>query len=952
MSTQRIDSQSDIIGSQPSPSSTVRGDGSVVSSDATNSQAVNIRMFPFNGKEYQVIRMIASSGEAEVYEVSDNEGSKVLKYYFSNYKPKDEIIGKLRSIKRDDVIVPLEYGYYQDRFMEINEYMSGGTLGDILPLRDTRQIRSIVRQLVEVIHACHQHHIIHRDIKPVNVFFRTSDKSELVLGDFGISSALQAGENYRMTTSVARTNTYAAPELFTNINNQTTLDYKVDFYALGISILEMWMGEDPFQGISQFNIMRIKTEGRVMIPKEIPHELEQLIKGLITTEPPKRWGYEQVIKWLNGEHVQTHYQTHEIEFKPYEFDAINGITVANAKELAYYMERDRKKAAKQLYSGSIVEWIKPASQDLYSEVYDIVENSYKGPSEENVQAGITKTIYLLDPDRAFKSFDGTEWPDPVQMGAHIEQNQRFFSAELLKPHAGLYLFLEARGLQERADKYRKYFTELGARKALWLVVLDLQENKLHYEGMVFENVSQVTSAPEPVQQQLVDSISQAESKASVWIDSSFSTLSDSVSRWRQLNNYTLSTLRYALRTSGFVIGDAEVNSEKEFADILGKNFTLLTTDPNADNRRVEADYWLTHYQSSSLLKVFREHLRENACSYAELRSAYQYILERRTDVNPFSVAASLAKNIRDLTENNDANLGNILEVSKVPFAASMNAKKQKVVFALDALTDIMGHIEKINAVYPAFAKRILLSLSEKMQAFVHEDLSKMKGNSDTVSQYLQSLSQFSARFAAMYTDIPCYQHWQAEQKLIAKRSDVIIKGIDEEKRKEEAVINSKFSKFLRDSLQADINYVVKGKRFFSTFMILISIFLCCYLYFLSTMAPEMTIPKVVMWSAAILIVCFLIVRNANRRPEFYGMGKLFDPVHRLVGRLLYRPIVRKLRKDPDSPANAKVNQSRVAELQKSAERIEGKKANLLFEEKVRILLLDDEQLGSELRKSA
>ena len=175
-----------------------------------------------NGVEFTILEHITSSGEAEIYLVQGQDDHVVLKYYFSNYKPKDEILTRLHALRRRDIMSPLDSGTYQDRFFEISEYMSGGTMDALAPLRDFTLVKKYVKLIAEALKACHDNGIIHRDIKPVNIFFRTPEREEIALGDFGISSALQAGSDYRFTNSVNRTTAYAAPELFTNINNQTS----------------------------------------------------------------------------------------------------------------------------------------------------------------------------------------------------------------------------------------------------------------------------------------------------------------------------------------------------------------------------------------------------------------------------------------------------------------------------------------------------------------------------------------------------------------------------------------------------------------------------------------------------------------------------------------------------------------------------------------------------------
>ncbi len=446
------------------------------------------------------------------------------------------------------------------------------------------------------------------------------------MGDFGIASPLQQGESYRVTT-VARTSTYAAPELFTNINNLTTLDAKVDYYALGICLLEAWIGEDPFKQIPEFNIMRIKSEGRVFIPGDMNDDLQNLIKGLITTEPPKRWGYEEINKWLNGEPVKLFYRTHEVTFKTYEFDRMQGILVEDPKELAYHMEKYPQKAAKQLYSHSILEWIGTGSADMYSEIHHIIEKEYPNTSEENIDAGVTKTIYILDKDRPFTAFDGVELYSPFELGRHIGQHADYYLKDLQKKAARFYMFLEARGYQDRADKFRKYFREQDPEKALNLVILDLQENKLEYNGQVFENLQQIMNAGEDIKKQVLKDVLNKNSRLSAWLDVNFSDLGPGINNWRSNQSYqSFDTLKYALKLGGYRINNKEAFDIDSYYAIFKEELPSFTTAPDAEKNREESDYWLRNYQRSTFPVIAEFLLEKEGCDYPHFIVLFEYLI--------------------------------------------------------------------------------------------------------------------------------------------------------------------------------------------------------------------------------------------------------------------------------------------------------------------------------------
>lgn len=953
MSTERFQSDS-IISSQSTggateridPNATQRVNTGVISSGATNSSSLVGRSISLNNKDYLVTKLLASSGEAEVFLAERGGKILVLKLYFSNFKPKDEVVQKLQKLNRPDIIFPIEQGYFQDRFWELNEYLAGGTLADEMPVRDIRRIREIVQKVTQALKVCHQNHIIHRDIKPVNIFFRDAARTDFVLGDFGIASAVADGSDYRVTT-VARTTTYAAPELFTNINNQTTLDYKVDFYALGITLLELWKGEDPFRDVAQFKMMRMKTEGQVPIPGDIFNEVEDLIKGLLTTEPPKRWGYEEVEKWLKGEPVKNYYQRKEVQFEPYEFDAMQGQVANDTKELAFFMEKNPVKAERQLYSGAILNWIKSGSEDLYSEIHDIVNNSYKQGNPENVKAGITKTIYLLDKDRPFKSFNGETFYSAADLGAHLEKHEDRFIEELKSPSAAVYLFLEARGLQDRADTYRKYFKQMPAVKAFRLLTLDMQENKLNFNGYPLDNISQLSNPPAAIEADLLRAIADENSKVSVWLSVNSPHQSASLDIWRKLKDYSLQTLRYALNTGGLPVNGKEVMSAKDFQDIFQNELDYYTTDPNAAGHRDEANYWLMHYQSSSLPAICHQYISHAQPPITYLSPLYDYLLSMQRGKNPLDTTRTIAGAIRAAVSV-DSDTQALADSTGRYFKSYYKEELPYHVFAMEVLEETAAHLASIQSVFPGLAKKLLLSVDDSISEGIHTDLKNIQKNSDSFNEYMDRLQVFfEKQVQPIAPEAASLQHWEKEQQLIRRKFAEIEARLDKQKDKELSQVNEKYDKYLKTTIDSNIDFLKKGKSFYVTFMILVTSIICFIFLESVFTAPSFSFFNLIIGIFMVLFFRWMIKAVWNRRPDG-GLGAIMDPIHRMVGRLVYRPIYSIVKNDPNSALNLQTQHNKKTEMDKVAFRSAGQKTNEHFEEAVRIMLLDDRALQSEL----
>lgn len=334
-----------------------------------------------NYKTYKILRKITrpgESGEADVYLIENEVQKYVLKcYHHPSFKPKDETLKELKGITHKNIITLIDYGYYdygyERRFFEILEYAEGGSILDqtldgnyrYIPIKDIKRLKEIVKEVVNALEFCHSKRIIHRDIKPQNIFFSKPNGTDLKIGDFGISSVLDEGLSKRLT-SRERTEIYAAPELYQGTGEKTILSKEVDYYALGITLIHIFSGEEPFNGLSPFEIMNIKCDGKVDIPDDAPDELKTLIKGLITVDPKKRWGYDEVQKWLNGEYVPVYYKTGGVRYSDFHFGVIDGeeIVVNDPAELARLMEKYPEKGKKHLYKGTIAKWLEGVNQSL------------------------------------------------------------------------------------------------------------------------------------------------------------------------------------------------------------------------------------------------------------------------------------------------------------------------------------------------------------------------------------------------------------------------------------------------------------------------------------------------------------------------------------------------------------------------------------------------------------
>lgn len=315
---------------------------------------------------YKTVEILTyNTGEAILY-ICENKNKKVVaKVYHEHSRPKDKVSEKIRSIRSKYVIPTLERGVHErtNRYFEIMPYYSKGDLTGKKDYSTDFILDVITTSVNEGLNAIHQAGVVHRDIKPNNIFFG-EESSYVVLGDFGISSYLENG-TVMNTGNSNRTDGYAAPEVYSQF-----ICKENDYYSFGIMLLELALGEHPFKGFTSEQIMKVTLMDPIYIPNHIPQRLSKLIKGLTRKDRTKRWGYEEVKQWLNGEDVIVAEETNFRNNRPYRF---GGEEIFSLDELAISFAENWQEAKKHLYRGLVRDFVKQFGEDYALQVMECEE---------------------------------------------------------------------------------------------------------------------------------------------------------------------------------------------------------------------------------------------------------------------------------------------------------------------------------------------------------------------------------------------------------------------------------------------------------------------------------------------------------------------------------------------------------------------------------------------------
>jgi len=171
----------------------------------------------------------------------------------------------------------------------VMELVEGGTVKELLENYGPLQWPAVVeigRQLCSALQHAHNHGVIHRDLKPGNLFLTTD--GEVKLGDFGIARDLEHADLTDSGTTVG-THAYMAPE---QIRGEVTVSGKADLYSLGCCLYEMLTGEPPFSGenfaqLFDQHLHREPPRVRSLVA-DCPPQLERIISDLLAKQAEDR----------------------------------------------------------------------------------------------------------------------------------------------------------------------------------------------------------------------------------------------------------------------------------------------------------------------------------------------------------------------------------------------------------------------------------------------------------------------------------------------------------------------------------------------------------------------------------------------------------------------------------------------------------------------------------------
>ncbi len=252
---------------------------------------------------FRIVRLLGSGGMGTVYEAEHTFIKKkvALKLLRSEITSNPEAVARFQrealaasTIGHENIVAIDDFGRLSDGQVYLTmEYLEGEPLNSVLA-RGEMPIPRLIDVAIQVcrgLAVAHAEGIVHRDMKPENIFLAGEEGTAKIL-DFGIAKVTgnDTNENLTKTGAVFGTPNYMCPEQALG----TPVDTRADIYSMGVILYEMLCGTVPFQSESFLAVLTQHVTATPAPPSQlasrhIPDELEQVVLRAMAKEPDDRY---------------------------------------------------------------------------------------------------------------------------------------------------------------------------------------------------------------------------------------------------------------------------------------------------------------------------------------------------------------------------------------------------------------------------------------------------------------------------------------------------------------------------------------------------------------------------------------------------------------------------------------------------------------------------------------
>lgn len=250
---------------------------------------------------YDLQRLLARGGGADVYVATHaytgmqvalkvpRDSSPMIRSRF------DREIQALARVHGAGIVEMLDAGEADGRPFIVFRALEGRTLSGLLAARGQLSIADTLKvglELARALERCHAASVVHRDVKPSNVFVGPGPGSQITLLDFGIAKLGNLPASAQKLTrehTLLGTPEYMSPE---SLLSSPDVDERTDVYGLGITLYECLTGKVPHEGGYADVLLKLSTTAPTpvqVVRPDVPEPLAGIIGRCLQRAPEDRF---------------------------------------------------------------------------------------------------------------------------------------------------------------------------------------------------------------------------------------------------------------------------------------------------------------------------------------------------------------------------------------------------------------------------------------------------------------------------------------------------------------------------------------------------------------------------------------------------------------------------------------------------------------------------------------
>jgi serine/threonine-protein kinase len=259
------------------------------------------------GTPYTAVGLLGVGTSSKVYEARGPEGERcAVKVLRSLHSGSSDVALRLAregralaALRHPQIVRVRDAGTTPDgRPYFTMDVLAGETLRDRLDREGKLPIARAAAwflSVLDALDAAHRAGIIHRDVKPSNIFLRTSPErpevEDAVLLDFGIAKVDADGPSFTTDRHVIGTPRYIAPEQILG----GRVDARTDVYSMGLVVFETLAGRSPYDAALEEDALTSMRAHICDAPQPLrrfvraPAALERVVSRALEKSPDARW---------------------------------------------------------------------------------------------------------------------------------------------------------------------------------------------------------------------------------------------------------------------------------------------------------------------------------------------------------------------------------------------------------------------------------------------------------------------------------------------------------------------------------------------------------------------------------------------------------------------------------------------------------------------------------------